>query len=159
MSQIRNKAELYQAAAEFRRQLCLPECCTSGVVFDCIQSQPGIQVAFLPFQSPALRGMCSPGKPGQEDIILLSSRLTGRERGFYAAHEWLHLVLAPGRQQIPLFVWGVPLPPAGQLPGMAGQRGRSRNPDAMASGGGTGAGMPARSRQPGEPDPAPAAAG
>ena len=35
--------------------------------------------------------MCSPGKPGQEDIILLSSRLTDRERGFYAAHEWLHL--------------------------------------------------------------------
>lgn len=35
--------------------------------------------------------MCSPGKPGQEDIILLSSRLTCRERGFYAVHEWLHL--------------------------------------------------------------------
>lgn len=91
MSQIRNKAELYQAAAALRRQLCLPECCTSGVVFDRIQSQPGVQIAFLPFQSPALRGMCSPGKPGQEDIILLSSRLTDRERGFYAAHEWLHL--------------------------------------------------------------------
>ena len=91
MSQIRNKAELYQAAAALRRQLCLPERCTSGAVFGRIQSQPGIQIAFLPFQSPALRGMCSPGKPGQEDIILLSSRLTGRERGFYAVHEWLHL--------------------------------------------------------------------
>ena len=91
MSQIRNKAELYQAAAVLRHQLSLPERCTSGVVFDRIQSQPGIQIAFLPFQSPALRGMCSPGKPGQEDIILLSSRLTDRERGFYAAHEWLHL--------------------------------------------------------------------
>ena len=91
MGQIRNKAELYQAAAELHRQLYLPERCTAGVIFDRIQSQPGIQVAFLPFQSPTLRGMCSPGKPGQEDIILLSSRLTEREQGFYAAHEWLHL--------------------------------------------------------------------
>ena len=91
MRQIRTKAELYQEADKLRLQLALPPFCKSEQAYARILEQPQIQVAFLSFQTPGLRGMCSPGQNGQEDIILLSNQLNSRERGFYAVHEWLHL--------------------------------------------------------------------
>ena len=91
MKPINDKAELYRTAALLRRQLQLPEHCQSEAVLERICAQPGVRVASLAFRSPALRGMCSPGKSGEPDVILLSARLSARERGFYAAHEWVHL--------------------------------------------------------------------
>lgn len=101
MSRINSKAELYQTAAILREKLGLTDPCDAETVLQRIQAQPNVRVAYLPFQSPALRGMCSPGKPGQEDIILLSSRLSDRERGFYAAHEWIHLCCHRNEQKAP----------------------------------------------------------
>lgn len=101
MNNINAKAELYRIAAVLREKLDLNGQSSAEMVLQRIQSQPNIRIAYLPFHSPSLRGMCSPGEPGQEDIILLSSQLSDRERGFYAAHEWIHLCCHRNEQKAP----------------------------------------------------------
>lgn len=91
MSSIHTKAELYQAAEQIREGLKLPEFYRSEEVFQRIAQREESILSLVPFHSTGLQGMASIGEPGERDVILLSAHLDERERGFYAAHELVHL--------------------------------------------------------------------
>lgn len=92
MAEIRTKADLYRAAARIRTELALPpEGCRADEVFRRIAHRPESILTLVPFATPGLQGMASVGQDGERDVILLAQRLDERERGFYAAHELVHL--------------------------------------------------------------------
>lgn len=99
MDNIRSKAELYQVADQIREQLGLHAPCTAEEVYQRIIAREDIGLAFIPLNTWGLQGMSSAGENGERDIILLSDALGKLERGFYAAHELIHLTCHRDQQR------------------------------------------------------------
>lgn len=52
---------------------------------------PTIKIASVPFETTGLHGMCSFGKAGKADIILLNSNRSNSEQNFDCMHEYIHI--------------------------------------------------------------------
>lgn len=52
---------------------------------------PNLQIASVPFVTSALHGICSFGKSGESDVILLNANRSLTERNFDGMHEFIHI--------------------------------------------------------------------
>ena len=82
------KQQLYEVADHIQAEL--PKG-SADTLSERIAALPSIVVQYLPFRTPGLRGMASIDPENQQDIILLSQHLQVQEKGFYGAHELMHL--------------------------------------------------------------------
>lgn len=85
------KAELYHRAAVIREELGIKkgEPVVSSV--DILNRMPFLAIEAKPFRTRALHGICSFGRDGDIDVIVLSSHRTAIEQNFDCMHEYFHL--------------------------------------------------------------------
>lgn len=85
------KAELYHRATVIREELGIKrrEPVVSSV--DILNRLPFLAIESQPFRTRALHGVCSFGRDGDIDVIVLSSHRTAIEQNFDCMHEYFHL--------------------------------------------------------------------
>ena len=96
------KENLYREINQFRRFLGIAPNDYPYDLISLLKRYRGLSISCVPFNTPGLRGICSFGKNGQDDVILLNSNRTPQECNFDCAHEAIHLSLHRHEQR-PVF--------------------------------------------------------
>lgn len=90
MTEYYTKRRLYNDIHRCKAELDIPEWAYDFNMIELCKAE-GIKLEILPFKTKALRGMAAIGNNYCNDVILLNTDRTDRERNFDCAHEYVHL--------------------------------------------------------------------